>query len=94
MKHNSNERLSTAMSKIQESSEKKEVYYTEDVGKQTSSTSSTEETDRKNGDVVDFQNYDDTATKSYEGTPEERAYVRKLNKFIYPLVGMIIFVQV
>ena len=81
------------MSKIQEAFEK-EIYYTEDVLHQTSSTSSTEETDRKGGDVVNIQNNDDTTTKSYENTPEERAYVRKLNKFIYPLIGMIIFVQV
>ncbi|KAI7859820.1 major facilitator superfamily domain-containing protein [Circinella umbellata] len=80
------------MSKIQEAFEK-EIYYTEDVLHQTSSTSSTEETDRKGGDVVNIQNNDDTTTKSYENTPEERAYVRKLNKFIYPLIGMIIFVQ-
>ncbi|KAG2226185.1 hypothetical protein INT45_003330 [Circinella minor] len=81
------------MSKIQEASEK-EVYYTEDVRQQTSSTSSTtEETDRKGGDVVNIQNNNGTTTKSYENTPEERAYVRKLNKLIYPLIGMIIFVQ-
>ncbi|KAI9497523.1 major facilitator superfamily domain-containing protein [Zychaea mexicana] len=71
-----------------ETSEKEEVYYTEDV-QHSSSASSTEA--KKDAGIVDI--HDITATKSYEGTPEERAYVRKVNRFIFPLMGLIIFVQ-
>ncbi|KAI8149506.1 major facilitator superfamily domain-containing protein [Fennellomyces sp. T-0311] len=70
-----------------ETSEKEEIHYTEDV-RQGGSVTSTEEEKKA---TVNIDNGE--AVKSYEGTPEEKAYVRKLNWWILPLVGLIIFVQ-
>ncbi|KAI8138507.1 major facilitator superfamily domain-containing protein [Fennellomyces sp. T-0311] len=69
-----------------ETSEKEEIHYTEDV-RQDGSVSSTE---AEKGPAVIIDN---EPAKSFEGTPEEKAYLRRLNWWFMPLVGMIIFVQ-
>ena len=70
-----------------ESYEKEEVQYTEDLSKTTT-------TGIRNDDIAEKGTGHDGSIRSFEGTEEERAYVRKLNFYIYPLVGGIIFVQV
>lgn len=62
--------------------EEKNVVYTEDVDKRIAGSSST--TNEK----------DATPNNVWAGTPEERRLKRKINAFIYPLCGLIIFVQV
>lgn len=61
--------------------EEKAVEYTEDVQTHTAGSNST--TDEK-----------DTASNVWAGTPEERKLKRKIDAIIYPLSGLIIFVQV
>ncbi|KAG2226506.1 hypothetical protein INT45_014250 [Circinella minor] len=74
------------MSTTQKESSEKEVQYTEDLNKITTSRMS-------NDDMAEKGTGRDESIRSFEGTAEERAYVRKLNFYIYPLVGGIIFVQ-